>query len=244
MAKRGQFKTEIGRQTGVFMCGRFTQYQSEVRYLERLNYQHPIAFEPNDEPISRYNIAPSTHVQVIVQEEEAARFSSLRWGYLPHWAKGQPSINARREKAASSPYWRAVWPNRCLVPADGWFEWVKDESDPKRKLPFYIYAANSEPLLLAAIGSWAERGAEPREHDGFAIITADSEGGMVDIHDRRPVALTPELAREWLDPATPKDRAEEIIRSQGSTAEAFNWYPVSKAVGNVRNQGKHLIDKD
>lgn len=222
------------------MCGRMTQIRDEEKYIAWLAKKASGLI--GDKPIDRYNVAPSTTVQVLVPDEEAARFLPLRWGYMPHWAKGQRSINARREKVSSSPYWRAVWPHRCITPADGWFEWVKDENDPKRKQPYYIHAANGNPLLLASIGSWPDPGEEPRDHDGFAIITADSEGGMVDIHDRRPVVLTPEIAREWIDPATPKERAEEIVRSHGAPAEAFTWYPVSKAVGNVRNQRRELID--
>jgi putative SOS response-associated peptidase YedK len=75
------------------------------------------------------------------------------------------------------------------------------------------------------------------------IITADSAGGMLDIHDRRPVVLSPELAREWLDPATPMERAEQMALFQGESSEAFEWYKVSRAVGNVRNQGASLIDE-
>ncbi|HHX1499049.1 SOS response-associated peptidase family protein [Pseudomonas aeruginosa] len=84
--------------------------------------------------------------------------------------------------------------------------------------------------------------AEQAEQHGFVIITADSAGGMVDIHDRRPVVLSPELAREWLDPATTPERAEQIVLHQGEPAEAFTWYEVSRDVGNVRNQGAHLIE--
>lgn len=73
------------------------------------------------------------------------------------------------------------------------------------------------------------------------IITADSVGGMVDIHDRRPVTLSPELAQEWLDPATPKERAEQMVLQQGEPTEAFEWFKVDRAIGNVRNQGKELL---
>jgi putative SOS response-associated peptidase YedK len=83
-----------------------------------------------------------------------------------------------------------------------------------------------------------------REHDGFVIITADAQGGMVYIHDRRPVVLASELTREWLDLATPKERAEQMVLSQGEPSEAFEWFRVSAAVGNVRNQGAHLIEKN
>lgn len=73
------------------------------------------------------------------------------------------------------------------------------------------------------------------------IITADSAGGMVDIHDRRPVVLTPDLASEWLDPATPKERAEQMVLHQGEPADTFEWFKVDTTVGNVRNKGAELI---
>ena len=80
-----------------------------------------------------------------------------------------------------------------------------------------------------------------RAENDLVHSTADSAGGMVDIHDRRPVVLTPELAREWLDPATPKERAEQMVLHQGEPAEAFEWFKVDTAVGNVRNKGLELI---
>ncbi|HHM4317046.1 TPA: SOS response-associated peptidase family protein, partial [Pseudomonas aeruginosa] len=96
--------------------------------------------------------------------------------------------------------------------------------------------------LCAAIGQFPGLDDEPADHHGFVIITADAEGGMVDIHDRRPVVLSSELAREWLDPATPPERAEQIVLNQGEPSESFTWYPVSRDVGNVRNQGPQLIE--
>ncbi|RON82413.1 hypothetical protein BK635_12985 [Pseudomonas chlororaphis] len=73
------------------------------------------------------------------------------------------------------------------------------------------------------------------------IITADAQGGMVDIHDRRPVVLAPELAREWLDPMTSLERAEQMVLHQCEPSEAFEWYRVNQAVGNSKNQGNQLI---
>jgi putative SOS response-associated peptidase YedK len=85
-------------------------------------------------------------------------------------------------------------------------------------------------------------GLEPREDDGFVIITAASDSGMVDIHDRRPLVLTPEMALEWMDPSTDAVRAEAIVRECCRPVEDFEWYAVGKAVGNVRNQGTGLIE--
>ncbi|HBN8510772.1 TPA: SOS response-associated peptidase family protein [Pseudomonas aeruginosa] len=92
--------------------------------------------------------------------------------------------------------------------------------------------------LAAAIGQFPAGDREPGEHDGFVIITADAH----DVHDRRPVVLSPELATEWLDPTTPKERAEQLLLQQGEPPEAFEWFRVSTAVGNVRNQGAQLIE--
>lgn len=75
------------------------------------------------------------------------------------------------------------------------------------------------------------------------VTAADSAGGMVDIHYRRPVTLSPELAREWLNPATPKDRAEQMALLQGEPTEAFEWFKVDPAIGNVRNHGPELINR-
>lgn len=80
------------------------------------------------------------------------------------------------------------------------------------------------------------------EHNSFVTITADSAGGMLDIHDRRPVVLTPDLAREWLDPSTPKERAEQIVLLQGESNDLFEWFKVDRAIGNVRNQNIQLLD--
>jgi putative SOS response-associated peptidase YedK len=123
----------------------------------------------------------------------------------------------------------------------GWYEWVKDETDPKRKQPYFIQPREGSACFFAAIGKYPADG-EQRDGDGFVIITADSKGGMVDIHDRRPIVLTPELAREWIDPDTTLHRAEQLLLRQGRPSDDFEWFKVGKAVGNVRNQGPELIE--
>jgi len=96
-------------------------------------------------------------------------------------------------------------------------------------------------MLFAALGH-VRPGLEPDERDGFVIITADSDQGMVDIHDRRPVVLSAEHARGWVDPDTSALRAEELARECCREVGNFVWYPVGREVGNVRNQGAELID--
>lgn len=127
------------------------------------------------------------------------RMAKLPWGYQPWWAKGkrQPAINARVEAAATSKFFRDVWrTGRTLVGADGWYEWVKDPVNPKKKQPYYIRLKSGEPMWFAALGQFRrEDRTEEQEGDGFVNITGDSDQGMVDIHDRRPVVLPPDLAR-------------------------------------------------
>jgi putative SOS response-associated peptidase YedK len=185
-------------------------------------------------------VAPSTQLALFHLEDNVLHADPVRWGWRPHWATDRaPPINARVEKVAHGPFFRAIWPHRAIVPVDGWYEWV-DEGEPKKQ-PYYIRRRDAAPILCAAIGQYPCADRDQQDSDGFVIITADSAGGMVDIHDQRPVVLAPELAREWLDPATPRERAEHLVLLQGEVAETFEWFRVSTAVGNVRNQGSELI---
>ncbi|KAB0507761.1 hypothetical protein F7R06_06300 [Pseudomonas moorei] len=136
-------------------------------------------------------------------------------------------------------FFRALWPHRALIPIDSWFEWV-DEGGPKKQ-PYLIRHRDQTPIFCGAIGQYPNPEQAPGGHNGFVIITAESADGMVDIHDRRPVALSPELAREWLDPATPEERAEQVML-QCEPAEQFEWFKIDPALDNVRNQGRGLIE--
>lgn len=225
------------------MCGRFAQYRSLADYLRELDSEEEVIGGWEDTPLERYNVAPSTQVQLLRSTAGGLVTAPVRWGWMPVWAKGKmpPPINARVEKLAEGKYFRQIWPYRALVAADGWYEWVKDEADPKRKQPYFIRLRDGAPCFFAAIGQFPVDGSEPREGDGFVIITADAEGGMVDVHDRRPVVLAPDLAREWMEPVTTLPRAEQMLLHQRRPAADFEWFKVDKAVGNVRNQGPLLI---
>ncbi|BCA28342.1 SOS response-associated peptidase [Metapseudomonas otitidis] len=215
------------------MCGRVVQAMSwaEIHHLLNIHSEPPAQAEP------RYNIAPTTQVHMVLPLETSGRLAPVRWGWRPHWAQDRAApINARAETVSTSRFFRAIWPHRMLCPISGWYEWV-DEGE-KRKQPYFIRRKDGTPSLCASIGQVHE---EPQDTDGFVIITADALGGMVDVHDRRPVAFAPELAREWLDPATPRERAEQMLQ-HGEGPEAFEWYRVDRAVGNVRNQGPHLVE--
>lgn len=124
--------------------------------------------------------------------------------------------------------------------ADGWYEWVVDPADPKRKQPYFIRLKSQAPIFMAALAQ-VQAGLEPNEGDGFVIITAASDQGMLDIHDRRPLVLAPEQARAWLDPQLPAEQAERLAREQCLPVADFEWFAVSKDVGNMRNEGAQLL---
>ncbi|EPK1630431.1 SOS response-associated peptidase [Pseudomonas aeruginosa] len=223
------------------MCGRLSQYTGLHDFVDALSMPNALVNLVGEQP-ERYNVAPSTAVTTLRLEGDALVAQAIRWGWRPFWARDRSApINARVEKVAHGRFFSAAWRHRALTPVSGWFEWV-DEGGT-RKQPYHIQHADGSPVLCAAIGQFPGLDDdELAEQHGFVIITADSAGGMVDIHDRRPVVLPPDLAREWLNPATPPERAEQIVLHQGEPAEAFTWYTVSRDVGNVRNQGAYLIE--
>lgn len=219
------------------MCGRFTQYNTREEYLAYLadESERVIPFDPA--PIGRYNVAPGSKVLLLNERNEQLHLDAVLWGYAPGWWGKAPLINARVETAASSRMFRSLWQHgRAIVFADGWYEWKRDG---KATQPYFIHRKDGNPLLMAAIGSTPfERG---DEHEGFLIVTAAADKGLVDIHDRRPLVLTPEAARHWLNPDTTGKQAEDLASSGSITADEFTWHAVSKAVGNVKNQERDLI---
>ncbi len=132
---------------------------------------------------------------------------------------------------------KPLWQHgRAICFADGWFEWKK-EGDKKQ--PYFIYRADGQPVFMAAIGSTPfERG---EEAEGFLIVTAAADQGLVDIHDRRPLVLSPEAAQEWMRQEIGGKEASEIATNGCVPANQFTWHPVSRAVGNIKNQGAELI---
>ncbi|WP_185066904.1 SOS response-associated peptidase family protein [Pseudomonas frederiksbergensis] len=198
------------------------------------------AASAGDHPVERYNAAPTNQLAFFTGKESICE---LTWcagvGGLTRAKTAQPPINARVEKVAHGPFFLAIWSHRAIIGINNWFEWV-DESGPKKQ-PYLIRRKDRPPILCVAIGQSPNAEHPPGEHDGVVIITADSAGGMVGIRDRRPVTLSPEVAREWLHPGTPKERAEQVVLFQGEPTEFFEWFNIDGAIGNVRNHGADLI---
>lgn len=225
------------------MCGRFAQYQGLADYLRELDAEQDVISGYDNLPIGRYNVAPGSRVLILHKAEHGLRIDPCHWGWAPFWAtrKHPAPINARVETVTTGKFFKALWPQgRALVMADGWYEWVADPHDAKRKQPYYIRLKSRAPMFMAALAE-VHTGLAPNEGDGFVIITAASDEGMVDIHDRRPLVLGPADARAWIDADVPAAQAERLARERCLPVEAFEWFAVGKDVGNVRNDGAELI---
>lgn len=218
------------------MCGRFAQYHTRDDYLRALAMDDDIARDAT--PIGRYNVAPGTRVLILSERDEKLQLDPVYWGYGPEWWDKTPLINARGETAATGRMFKPLWNNgRAVVPADGWYEWAREGG---KKQPYFIYHKSHDPLFFAAIG----KAPYDREHgrEGFVIVTAASNQGMVDIHDRRPLVLSADAVPEWLSPDTSSSRAQDIARKAALPEDAFSWHPVSARVGNVHHQDASLIE--
>lgn len=117
----------------------------------------------------------------------------------------------------------------------------KDRHDAKVKQPYFIYRESKEPIFFAAISRHHPDEKDSPDDDGFVIVTSASDSGLLDIHDRRPVVLPPAAAREWMDPSTSSERAEELAKEAATPPDDFAWHPVGKSVGNIRNNSADLI---
>jgi len=220
------------------MCGRFTQIQSREVWLSMLDGQAERAIAWDEQPIGRYNVAPGSNVLLLNHRDDALHLDPVFWGYGPAWWHKAPLINARVETAAESKMFRPLWQHgRAVVMADGWYEW-KREGDKKQ--PYYIYQRQRQPLFFAAIGHAPY--ARAQEKEGFVIVTAASDRGMVDLHDRRPLMLEADAVVEWLDPATSPERAVTLSQQAAMDPQQFRWHPMSTAVGSPPHQQPELVE--
>jgi putative SOS response-associated peptidase YedK len=219
------------------MCGRYVQYSPTDDIADLFGAAIEIeGFAP------RYNAAPMQWLPVIRRRPSGERvLQALRWGLLPSWAKDETIaarlINARAETLAEKPAFRAAYrARRCIVPADGFYEWAKR---PDGKQPYFIHAADG--TLLAFAGLW-ERWTRPADGeviDSFTIVTTEANPRIRPLHDRMPVILEREVVDVWLDPKTDPARLSALLMP--GAEERLAMHPVSRAVGNVRNEGQELI---
>ena len=217
------------------MCGRYTLSNPEQLAL-RFDLAEAIVE-------ARYNIAPTQQVPVIVASPGGRVLRHMRWGFRPAWAASTPGrptpINARAEGLRERPFFRgALARHRCLIPADGFFEW-QIQPDRQDKQPIYIRLRDGE--LVAFAGLYAEE----RDDRGTgaatcAIITTAPNSLMAPIHNRMPAILDPADEALWLDPEVSQpDAVLGCLHPYPN--DALVAYPVPLAVSNPRHEGPHLI---
>ncbi len=212
------------------MCGRYTLTTPVPVLAERFGFDSFPELKP------RYNVAPTQPVAVVVAGPELRReLVLMRWGLVPAWSregpKGPPLINARSETAADRPAFRqALRSRRCLVPADGFFEWAKVGG---RKQPHYFHRPNGEPFAFA--GLWERwQGPEGDPLLSCAVLTTEANEVVRPVHDRMPVILAPEDFQRWLESGD-----AELLRP--CPPEALAVTRVSALVNSPRNDGPECL---
>lgn len=222
------------------MCGRY-RLTAKERWLSKY-----FNIPPEDiEWAARWNIAPTDEVATIRQDRHGPKriFAKMRWGLIPYWAKdksfGAKAINAASETAAEKPAFReSMKKRRCLIPADGFYEWKKLGS---KKQPYNI--GMKDDGLFAFAGLW-DRWKDPEDKliESCAILTTDANPLLKDIHDRMPVILSPEDYDAWLDPGD-VDPAHVADLLKPFDARQMRAYPVSSTVNSVKNDGPECAEE-
>lgn len=225
------------------MCGRFAQAETPHAISERFGARESaeIASLFDDEG-QRFNVAPTQLLLAVTEAVTGQReVTPLRWGLVPAWAK-DPSgaakcINARAETISEKPTFRSAFKSRrCVVPATAYYEW---QGSGKNKQPFAVRRGDGEPLVFAGLWEeWTPAGREPLR--SCTIVTTAAGPQLEPLHHRMPAFLTTEGITAWLTPTTPPDQLQHLLASCSSAG--MEYYPVSRAVGNVRSQGPELLE--
>jgi putative SOS response-associated peptidase YedK len=214
------------------MCGRYTLYTKAEALEERFHAQL-VLYTPT------YNAAPSQALSVILNEEPQA-IVKADWGFVPQWADGREGgkavINARGEGAADKPYFRSAFKsNRCLVLADGFYEWQRSK---RGKVPYRIALKTTEPFAFA--GLWSRvHDAAGHLHNTFCIITTSANALVQKIHDRMPVILAQDDEDDWLNPQLGLDEAQALLAPY--PAEQMGAYEVSSKVNSPAYNEEDLV---
>lgn len=228
------------------MCGRYVSaapVEDLAKYFSATMPEHTLE--------ANFNVAPTTDVYAVRADQGERSLTAMRWGLVPFWAKdlkiGSRMINARSESVADKPaFRRAFSKRRCLLPADGFYEWQKIDGQ-KAKQPWFIHRVDDEPLVFAGLYEfWHPKDSDGNDIDdadlvvSCTILTTSANDTMAPIHDRMPVMLAPRVWDEWLDPASDLDTVSNLMVP--APESLLTMYPVSTAVNSVRNNGAELVE--
>jgi putative SOS response-associated peptidase YedK len=223
------------------MCGRFVSATPPDQVAAYFGTEAPEALlEPG------YNVAPTNDVYAVLADGSTRHLDAFHWGLVPTWAKdpkiGSKMINARAETLAEKNAYKAAFKRRrCLIPADGFYEWRKHPTEAKgKKQPFFIHRPDGEPYAFAGLWEvWRGPDKDQEPLRSCTIITTAPNEPMAAIHDRMPVILSPDAWDTWLD------RDNDDLELLGkllvpSPPQIISMHPVSTDVNNVRNKGPEL----
>lgn len=241
------------------MCGRYASTRDPATLATEFDAVDGAADGAGETPEPDYNVAPTKPVLAVVDRHPRGEdgvpdpsrtvrsIRTMRWGLVPSWSKddkgGARLINARSESAAEKPAFRtALRKRRCLLPADGWFEWQRQPGGPGKQ-PFFMTRADGSVLAMAGLWEiWRPPGAS---RDDMPLITAtvlttEAVGPLQEIHDRMPLVLPRSRWSAWLDPDV--EETGDLLAPPGADlVAALELRPVSSAVNNVRNSGPDLV---
>ena len=221
------------------MCGRYAAAKDVASLVEEFEVVRP----PDENLPADYNVAPSKPVYMVVDRETddgvQRQLRIAKWGLIPSWAKdpkiGNRMINARIETAAEKPAFRRAWAKRrCLLPADGYYEWYAGQGVPKQ--PFYIHRSDGASLAMAGLFEFWKDGEDWLV--STAILTTSAPDALGQIHDRMPLLVPRENWAKWLDPQGPP--ADDIVVP--AMATGLEAYPVSTEANNVKHNGPQLLE--
>jgi putative SOS response-associated peptidase YedK len=217
------------------MCGRYSVTSSPEAIRALFRYDDVPNFPP------RYNVAPTQPMAIVRLAEGRRRFALVRWGLLPAWVKDPRAftllINARGESVLDRPAFKSAMKyRRCLIPADGFFEWQRGGS---RKQPYYVKSKSGQPIAFAGLWEcWT--GPNGEELETAVIVTTEANRALADIHERMPVVVPPEAFDRWLDCANvDAQTAAALIAPCGE--DVLEAYPVSPAINSAANDNIQLL---
>lgn len=218
------------------MCGRYTLTMPVETLAEEFGVAGPL---PELSP--SYNVAPTQEVAAVLVDGDERHLEMLRWGLIPSWADdpqiGSRMINARSETVAEKPSFRGAFrKRRCLIPADGFYEWQRTGNG---KQPYYVRAKDGSPFAFA--GLWESWGRDGEEIRSCTILTTEANEIVGEVHHRMPVIVAPENYEVWLDPDV-RDTEWFTALLTPYPAEEMEAYPVSRFVNSPSNDDKRCVE--